>query len=270
MTTQLSDIFINDSQLFKAFVYDVDGVTPLTPLSCTCSIWNKDTNQLVAEAQTGTVGSGYAQYNWSGSAIGGNYEAVLTIVISIGVVKSENFSIRVLPVPTDLINILTATEASRFIRSTATDPMMLQYLPLIDQYLLNATGHDWTTDATIHPTAKIAAGMLLCYWYDNPGAVGTAPDTVINQLVQLEAEALNYRKYAFEGLASAGAIYLPNARKGDHVEKLVGVYGGLSGDQSSKFESVISEEGQIQQTPNGLFDKGFVVVLKDPADDVSA
>lgn len=166
--------------------------------------------------------------------------------------------------------ILTAAEGANFVRTESTDAVMLQLLPLVDTYLLNASGHDWAADTTIHNTAKIAAGMLLVYWYDNPGAVGVAPETVMGALVQLEGEALKYRKYAFEGLSSAGVIPLPGAHEGDLVKKLVGVYGGLSGDQSAKFESVISEEHQIVQTVGGLYDVGFVVVLKDPADDVSA
>lgn len=169
-----------------------------------------------------------------------------------------------------MTNVLTAAEAAIFIRSTATDAVMLQYLPLIDQYLISATGHDWATDSTIHPTAKLTAGMLLCYWYDNPGALGMTPNTVMGQLVQLEAEALKYRKYAFEGLSSPGAISLPGAREGDTVMKIVAVYGGLSGNQSSKFENVISEENQIVQTAGDLYEVGLAVVLKDPYDDVSA
>lgn len=166
-------------------------------------------------------------------------------------------------------NTLTAAEAANFIRSTATDAVMLQYLPLIDQYLLNATGHDWASDGTIHPTAKLAAGMLLCYWYDNPSAIGQAPETVASQMTQLEAEALKYRKIEFSGSDSAGAVYLPGARVGDSVVKLIGVY-GLSGNQSAKFESVISEENQIAQLQAGLGDYKFVAVLKHPVDDVSA
>lgn len=170
-----------------------------------------------------------------------------------------------------MTNVLTATEAANFVRTTSTDAVMLQLLPLVYQYLLNATGHDWEADSTIHPTAKIAAGMLLVYWYDNPGALGTAPETISNQLVQLEAEALKYRKYEFEGLNGAGSVYLPGAREGDTVVKLVGIV-GATGDQKAKFESSISAEGDyLAQTYSGdLTDQIFVAVLKSPADDVSA
>jgi hypothetical protein len=99
MSTQLIEIHINDSQLFKTNVYDVDGVTPLTPASCVCSVWNADTNANVISDQPGTVGSGFAQFNWSGTATPGNYEAELTVTISVGVIKSERFMVTVLGKP---------------------------------------------------------------------------------------------------------------------------------------------------------------------------
>lgn len=171
--------------------------------------------------------------------------------------------------PVTANHILTAAEGAIFVRTEATDAAMLQLLPLVDQYLLNATGHDWAADAEIYPTAKIAAGMVLVYWYDNPGAVGTGPEGITGQLVQLEAEALKYRKYQFEGLSGAGSILLPGAREGDDVIKLVGIY-GASGDQSAKFETEISADDQIWQTSGSdLSDNLYVVVLKSPAEDVS-
>jgi len=99
MPTQLDAIHISDSQLFKTSVYDVDGVTPVTPGSCVCAIWNADTKAEILAAAAGTVGAGYAQYNWSGTATPGNYEAELTVTISTGVIKSERFMITVLGKP---------------------------------------------------------------------------------------------------------------------------------------------------------------------------
>lgn len=169
-----------------------------------------------------------------------------------------------------MANILTAAEAANFIRTESTDAVMLQYLPLVDQFLLGATGHNWAADSTIHPTAKIAAGVLITYWYDNPNALGQAPEALTKSLVQLESEALKYRKYEFAGLSSAGAVSLSGARKGDVVITLVGTY-GVSGSQASKFESVVSAENQLQQTDAGdLSANLYAVVLKHPADDVSA
>ena len=169
-----------------------------------------------------------------------------------------------------MTNILTAVQAANFIRTETTDAVMLQLLPLVDQYLLNATGHNWAADAEIHASAITAAGMLITFWYDNPGMIGQVPVTVRGTLMQLEAEALKYRKYEFAGLTGAGGVYVPGARQGDDVVKLIGTY-GVSGDQSASFEATVSENDQVQQTSSSdLSDNLYVVVLKHPADDVSA
>ena len=99
MTIELHAIVVNNSQLFRVDVFDIDGVTALTPLSCVCDVWNKDTGTQVITSQAGTVGSGYAQYNWAGHATAGRYEALLTVTISAGVVKSEHFLIQVTAKP---------------------------------------------------------------------------------------------------------------------------------------------------------------------------
>lgn len=99
MSTQLDAIHVGNSQLFKTSVYDADGVTPVTPVSCVCGVWNADTGAEVLAETAGTVGSGFAQYNWSGTATPGNYEAELTVTISAGVVKSERFMVTVLGKP---------------------------------------------------------------------------------------------------------------------------------------------------------------------------
>jgi hypothetical protein len=168
-----------------------------------------------------------------------------------------------------MTNILTDAQAANFLRTSTTDAVMLQLLPLVDEYIKNATGHDWASDATIDNTANIAAGMLLTFWYDNPSMVGQAPAAVRSTLMQLEAKALRYRKYQFDGGSAAGGVTLEGARIGDVVIKLVGVY-GVSGSQTSKFESTITVDDQIQQTEAAdLSDNQYVVVLKHPAEDVS-
>jgi len=169
-----------------------------------------------------------------------------------------------------MTNILTDAQAANFLRTSATDAVMLMLLPLVDEYLLNATGHDWAFDQTKDKTAVTAAGMLLVFWYDNPSMIGQAPASVRSTLVQLEAKALKYRKYQYAGTNGVGVIALSGARKGDVVQSITGVY-GVEGDQSSKFEDVISVDDQIQQTDVGdLSENLYVVVLKHPADDVSA
>lgn len=168
------------------------------------------------------------------------------------------------------MTILTPSEAANWTRSTETDQILLMLLPQVDAYLQRATGRDWSADSNIHPLAKTAAGALLVNWYDNPAMVGSGSSGMNDVLTQLEVEALKYRKYEFEGLSGAGVISLPGAREGDTVIKLVGVY-GITGDQTAKFESAISEENQIVQTyGSDLTEKQFVVILKSPADDVIA
>ena len=175
-----------------------------------------------------------------------------------------------------MANILTAAEAANFVRTDTSDAVMLMLLPQIDAFIRKATGHDWTADGTINDIAKAAAGMLLVSWYDNPSQSGSqitdAPLAygLNNVLSQLEAEALKYRKVFFRGLSSAGGIVIEGAEIGDDVISLVGVY-GVSGSQVAKFEGEISVCGALQQTNNGdLSGNRYVVVLKSPADDVSA
>ena len=172
-------------------------------------------------------------------------------------------------------NILTAAEAANFLRTETTDTAMLNLLPLVDSFIQRATGRDWTADTTINPIAKAAAGMLLVQWYDVPGQSGSqVTDSPLafgltNVLGQLEAQSLKYRSTEFYGASSAGSVLIPGARVGDVVQKLVGVY-GVSGDQSAKFEGVISVAGTIQQNVGDLSANRYVVVLKAPGDDVSA
>lgn len=170
-----------------------------------------------------------------------------------------------------MTNILTTSQGANALRVSTSDSRMADLLPQVDAYIEKATGRDWTADATIHPTAIAAATMLLVMWFDNPsmiGMEGSLQHGLTAALSQLEGEALKYRKYQFEGSSAAGDIYLPGALMGDDVISLVGVY-GLSGDQSAKFESEISDDGYIAQTHTGdLSDNLFVVVLKSPRDDI--
>lgn len=171
------------------------------------------------------------------------------------------------------MTILTASEAANAIRVDATDADLLALLPLVDAFVNRATGRDWTQDGTINNLAKNAARMLIVQWYDNPAQVGDGNSLAFglkNTLMQLESEALKYRKYEFEGINGGGSIYIHGAREGDDVIKLVGTY-GASGDQTDKFESEISEENQIVQTStDDLSEKHYVVILKNPADDITA
>jgi hypothetical protein len=140
----------------------------------------------------------------------------------------------------------------------------LALLPQIDTYIKDATGHDWTVDSPILDTAKSAARVLLVRWYEDPGRVNDMPLHGISSLLtQLEVIALRYK--VFRGLVSAGAIVVDGVTTGDSVSKLTGLI-GATGDQSAKFESVISEDGEIQQTADedlsDVWFRAYVVPLE--------
>jgi hypothetical protein len=100
-----------------------------------------------------------------------------------------------------MTNILTAAEAAGALRVASTDANMLVLLPLVDDYIKDATGRDWTLDSTIQPKAKAAAIMLLVQWYENPAmqASGLADLThgLNAVLMQLEVKA---RQLAASGI----------------------------------------------------------------------
>jgi hypothetical protein len=131
MSTELDAIVINNSQLFRVSVYDIDGVTLLTPSACVCDVWNKDSGVQVITAQAGTVGAGYAQYNWAGNATAGRYEAILTVTVSAGVVKSEHFFITLLAKPP--VFAPTSTLARLILALTEEVPAM-NSVPTANQY----------------------------------------------------------------------------------------------------------------------------------------
>lgn len=92
-----------------------------------------------------------------------------------------------------MANILSAAEGSTVLRCDVADANMLALLPQVDAYVKNATGRDWTLDATVRPEAKAAARMLLVRWHEDPGgmAAGSALGFGLSAiLIQLEALAL--------------------------------------------------------------------------------
>lgn len=142
MTTELDPIYVNNSQLFRVGAYDIDGVTELTPLSAKCSVWNKDTATQVVNEADGVVGAGFAQYNWAGHGTAGRYEAILTVTITSGVIKSEHFLVEVRAKPPVLTlapdeNIGKLRRMTNETKSTTyTDPEMTAYLeacPVTDE-----------------------------------------------------------------------------------------------------------------------------------------
>jgi len=73
---------------------------------------------------------------------------------------------------------------------------MLDLLPLVDSYVNNATGWDWTAEypEQSEPEAKAAARILLVQWHEDPGrinaggALGLGFNAAIMQLKALALE----------------------------------------------------------------------------------
>jgi len=164
-----------------------------------------------------------------------------------------------------MANLLTAAEAANVLRCLTTDALMLQLLPLVDEYIKSATGRDWAADTTIDTTAKSAAQILITLWHENPamiGSEGTLPGGLSACLVQLEAKARYY--YTFEGLDGAGYIEMKDAKEGDTVVSLIGRV-GATGSQAAKFETVITVDGYLRQTSNeNLSEKWYTAYIKPP------
>ena len=165
-------------------------------------------------------------------------------------------------------HILTTAEAAAVLRCDEDDQNMLLLLPAIDAYIKMGTGHDWAADTTIREEAKNAARIALVQWHEDPGMTLSELRTLslgFNAcMTQLEAIALHYR--TFEGLDGVGSIELPGVCRGDSIITLTGKV-GISGDQSTKFESVITVDGTIQQTSSeDLYEKWFEVYIVSPGE----
>jgi hypothetical protein len=163
-----------------------------------------------------------------------------------------------------MANILSAAEAAKVLRCDATDPLMLDLLTPVDDYIRNATGHDWAADSSVDATAKSAARMLITVWHENPGMMASGMTTLSfglrAVLSQLEAKSLRYK--TFEGLSGSGAISVPGAKVGDTVQSVIGVV-GATGSYANSFESVITVDGYIQQSSSsdlsGKFFRAYLV-----------
>jgi len=165
------------------------------------------------------------------------------------------------------MSILTAGEAAAVLRVASDTADMLNLLPQIDEYIFNATGHEWASDVPINAAAKAAARILLVLWFENPSMVlsgGAMPLTqgLTSLLGQLEVVAGYYHN--FEGLAGAGSVTLCGVCEGDVVESVVGI-SNATGDASSSFEGVISMDGALLQTSSSdlseKFYRAYVVPL---------
>lgn len=99
-----------------------------------------------------------------------------------------------------MANILTADEASRVVMVDPTDERLADVLPQVDSYIQQATGRDWTQDATIRPEAKAAARLQLALTYDlgamQPSQINILRSGLISALTQLEAIAAGLQAIA--------------------------------------------------------------------------
>lgn len=165
-------------------------------------------------------------------------------------------------------HVLNVTEASTVLRCATTDPDMLALLPIVDAYLYRATGRKWELETTIPFEAKAAARILITQWHENPGMIGNDSESLNLGfkacLSHLSLLALYTQE--FNGRHGSGYCHLMSAIKGETIESLVGLI-GCSGDQTSLFESVISEDGHIKQlSSTDLSEMLFRVKLKPPAE----
>jgi hypothetical protein len=101
------------------------------------------------------------------------------------------------------VAILTLDEAASILDYTSPTEMPPKVssvlLPAVDDFLKSATGKDWgtvtDTYTAIDPTAKMAAGVLLARWFEDPGMLGKAYDVGVLSLIgQLEAKALQEKQ----------------------------------------------------------------------------
>lgn len=95
-----------------------------------------------------------------------------------------------------MANILSFGEAATVLRCEETDKGMIDLLPIVDAYIYQATGRDWSQDETIRLEAKSAARMLLVRWHEDPGGMGAGGALGFGMsavLTQLEALALQLR-----------------------------------------------------------------------------
>lgn len=86
-----------------------------------------------------------------------------------------------------MAHILTDTEALGALRETATTdiPIFDMLMNGVDEELKTTTGHDWSSDGTVDPDAKIAAMMLIISLRDGT----TTSEAYRYKVTQLDAKA---------------------------------------------------------------------------------
>ena len=157
-----------------------------------------------------------------------------------------------------MTNILTAAEAALVLRTEVTDPVMLIYLPLVDAYIKNGSGRDWTADTTIEPMAKAAAQILLVQWYENPAMLGQGLATLgaglMACLLQLEAKALELESLGVpeETLAIAASLPVDGARNIAITANLALIFNHAMDDSAESAVALETAAGAAVATTNAL------------------
>ncbi len=170
-----------------------------------------------------------------------------------------------------MANILTTQEAADFLKCATDDPTMLSLLPQIDAYIKRSTGRDWTAESPIPVEAKSFARGLIVRWHEDPGVLNSSQEAVLTGSLlacaqQLRAMARYY--YLFEGLPGSGMISMPGVAEGDKVIWVKGKV-NIAGDQSAKFESVITYDDFLVQTTSEDLDMTYLEAYVIPYGEVS-
>lgn len=165
-----------------------------------------------------------------------------------------------------MANILTASEGANVLRCEATDAEMLALLPAVDAYIKNASGRDWTLDATIHAEAKSAARMLLVRWHEDPGgqAAGSTLGFGLSAvLVQLKAKALELARAGVpdEVLAIEASMPEDGADEVAVTASLVVIFNHAMASGSTAAATLATEAGASVTVTNSLDSSGKILTV---------
>ncbi len=242
---------LTQQQLIDFVLVDTDGkMVPGLGSSFTLEISKNGGPMVAGTGVKAEIGSGW--YSYQLTAAETDTPGPLAVKVTGATIDQQNLVYQVsgseFEVPAGP-NILSSAEAAAILRCDEDDPSMLIMLPWIDADIKRRTGRDWSADLVIHPLAKRLATFLLIKAHEDPGDLNPNQATalsagVLAATIQLQAEALYY--HTFEGLTGPGSIEIRNAKRGDSVISLYGRVGAI-GDQAAKFETVITEDGYLQQ-----------------------
>lgn len=267
----MTNLKLSELQLIDFVLVDSDGVeVPGLGTGFTLEISKNGADFVAGIGVKDEIGSGWYSYQFTAAET--DVAGPLAVrVFGIGTVQQNlvyQVSGSAWEVPAGP-NILSTAEAAAFLRCAEDDPTMLLLLPQIDAYIKRATGRDWAAEVVIPQEAKSVARGLLVQWHEDPGSLTGSQATVLTGnilagLSQLRAMAHYY--FTFEGLPGPGMIPLNGVFEGDTVISLVGKV-GASGDQTSKFETVLTWDGYlVQLTSEDLEYKWFSAYIVPPGE----